>query len=105
MKRALVMVGVMVFSSPALADPNPTLGGAGVTIAVITTAAATTKHASTSRNFTEGLARSSANGSAMASTKKRRSAKATANAVEAASVRRPHLFRVITRCAENSDLW
>jgi hypothetical protein len=27
MKRALVMVGVMVFSSPALADPNPTLGG------------------------------------------------------------------------------
>jgi hypothetical protein len=78
MKRALVMVGVMVFSSPALADPNPTLGG---TIAVITTAAAITKHASTSRNFTEGRARPSANGSAMESTKKRRSAKATANAI------------------------
>ena len=80
MKRTLVMAGVMVFSSPALADPNPTLGGRWGYDAVITTAAATTKHASTSRNFTGGLARSSANGR-MASTKKRRSAKATANAV------------------------
>jgi hypothetical protein len=98
MKRALVMVGVMVFSSPALADPNPTLGGRWGYDRGDYYGRSYNETSRVQAGILQGALQDRAQTGAQWRVQRSDEVQGLPlMPVEAASVRRPHLFQIITR--------